>query len=61
MIGLTAANTQQMFLLCASTKALIALNFMEKTVVVVHDFIVAVFHVFKTMWFLRFSIHHENE
>jgi len=50
----------KMFLLCTSTKALNALNFMKK-VVVIHDFIVAVFHDFKTIWFPWFSIHHENE
>jgi hypothetical protein len=50
MTGLTAANNDKTFLLSTPTKALNALNFMKK-VVVIHDFIVAVFHVFKTMWF----------
>ena len=50
----------KMFLLCKSTKAMNALNFMKK-VVVIHDLNVAVFHVSKTKWFPWFSIQHENE
>lgn len=38
------------FLLGTPTKAVNALNFMNK-VVVIHNLIVAVFQVFKMMWF----------